>query len=120
MIIAINLPDLVYVFLAFTQTTNLWLVSLMVGIEQLGYGFGFTAYMLYLIYISDGEYKTSHYAIATGFMALGMMIPGMWSGWLQELIGYQNFFIWICIATIPGFIMAKLVKIDPEFGKKSE
>lgn len=120
MIIAINLPDLVYVFLAFTQTTNLWLVSLMVGIEQLGYGFGFTAYMLYLIYISDGEYKTSHYAIATGFMALGMMIPGMWSGWLQELIGYKHFFIWICIATIPGFIMAKLVKIDPEFGKKSE
>lgn len=120
MIIAINLPDLVYVFLSYTQTTNLWLISLMVGIEQLGYGFGFTAYMLYLIYISDGEYKTSHYAIATGFMALGMMIPGMWSGWLQELIGYQNFFIWICIATIPGFVMAKLVKIDPEFGKKSE
>jgi PAT family beta-lactamase induction signal transducer AmpG len=120
MIIAINLPDLVYVFLSMTQTTNLWLISLMVGIEQLGYGFGFTAYMLYLIYISEGEYKTSHYAIATGFMALGMMIPGMWSGWLQELIGYQNFFIWICIATIPGFIMAKVVKIDPEFGKKSE
>ena len=120
MIIAINLPDLVYVFLAYTQTSGLWMVSLMVGIEQLGYGFGFTAYMLFLIYISDGEYKTSHYAIATGFMALGMMIPGMWSGWLQELIGYQNFFIWICIATIPGFIMAKLVKIDPEFGKKSE
>lgn len=120
MIIAINLPDLVYVFLAYTQYSNLWVVSLMVGIEQFGYGFGFTAYMLYLIYISDGEYKTSHYAIATGFMALGMMIPGMWSGWLQELIGYQNFFIWICIATIPGFIMAKLVKIDPEFGKKVE
>jgi PAT family beta-lactamase induction signal transducer AmpG len=120
MIIAINLPDLVYVFLAYSQTSDFWLISLMVGIEQLGYGFGFTAFMMFLIYIADGEYKTSHYAIATGFMALGMMIPGMWSGWLQELIGYQNFFIWICIATIPGFIMAKLVKIDPEFGKKSE
>jgi PAT family beta-lactamase induction signal transducer AmpG len=119
MIISINLPDIVYVLLAYVQTSNLWFVSAMVAIEQLGYGFGFTAYMLYLIYISDGEYKTSHYAIATGFMALGMMIPGMWSGWLQELIGYKYFFIWICIATIPGFIMAKLVKIDPEFGKKS-
>lgn len=118
MIIAINLPDIVYVLLAYVQTSNLWFVSAMVAIEQLGYGFGFTAYMLYLIYISDGAYKTSHYAIATGFMALGMMIPGMWSGWLQELIGYKYFFIWICIATIPGFIMAKLVKIDPEFGKK--
>ena len=118
MIISINLPDIVYVLLAYVQTSNLWFVGAMVAIEQLGYGFGFTAYMLYLIYISDGEYKTSHYAIATGFMALGMMIPGMWSGWLQELIGYKYFFIWICIATIPGFIMAKLVKIDPEFGKK--
>lgn len=118
MIIAINLPDIVYVLLAYVQTSNLWFVSAMVAIEQLGYGFGFTAYMLYLIYISDGAYKTSHYAIATGFMALGMMIPGMWSGWLQELIGYKYFFIWICISTIPGFIMAKLVKIDPEFGKK--
>ncbi len=119
MIIAINLPDLVYVFLSYTQTTDLWLISLMVGIEQLGYGFGFTAYMLYLIYISEGEYKTSHYAIATGFMALGMMIPGMWSGWLQELIGYQHFFIWICISTIPGFIITYFLKIDPEFGKKT-
>ncbi len=118
MIISINLPDLAYVFLAYAQSSNLWFVGSIVAIEQLGYGFGFTAYMLYLIYISDGEYKTSHYAIATGFMALGMMIPGMWSGWLQELIGYKYFFIWICIATIPGFIMAKLVKIDPEFGKK--
>ncbi|MCL6494404.1 MAG: MFS transporter [Ignavibacterium sp.] len=120
MIISINLPDVVYVILAYAQTANLLFISAMVAIEQLGYGFGFTAYMLYLIYISDGEYKTSHYAIATGFMALGMMIPGMWSGWLQELIGYKYFFIWICIATIPGFIMAKLVKIDPEFGIKSD
>lgn len=120
MIISINLPDLVYVFLAYVQPTSLVLISVMVAIEQLGYGFGFTAYMLYLIYVSEGEYKTSHYALATGFMALGMMIPGMWSGWLQELIGYQHFFIWICIATIPGFIITYFLKIDPEFGKKTE
>lgn len=119
MLIAINLPDLVYVYLSFTQTTNFLLINLCVAIEQFGYGFGFTAYMLYLIYISDGEHKTAHYAIATGFMALGMMLPGMFSGWLQEIIGYQHFFVWVCIATIPGFIVAKFVSIDPEFGKKN-
>jgi MFS transporter, PAT family, beta-lactamase induction signal transducer AmpG len=119
MIIAINLPDLVYVYLSFTQTTNFVIINTMVAIEQFGYGFGFTAYMLYLIYISEGDHKTSHYAIATGFMALGMMIPGMFSGWLQEIIGYKHFFVWVCIATIPAFIVAKFVKIDPEFGKKA-
>ena len=120
MIISINLPDLVYVFLSYVQPTNFLIINIMVAIEQLGYGFGFTAFMLFLIYISEGEYKTSHYALATGFMALGMMIPGMWSGWLQELIGYRYFFIWICIATIPGFIITYFLKIDPEFGRKKE
>lgn len=120
MLIAINLPDLVYVYLSYSQTTNFFLINLCVAIEQFGYGFGFTAYMLYLIYISDGEHKTAHYAIATGFMALGMMLPGMFSGWLQEIIGYRHFFVWVCIATIPGFIVAKFVSIDPEFGKKTE
>ena len=120
MIIAINLPDLVYVYLSYTQTTNFLLINLMVSIEQFGYGFGFTAFMLYLIYISEGDHKTSHYAIATGFMALGMMIPGMFSGWLQEIIGYQHFFIWVCIATVPGLIVAKFINIDPGFGRKNE
>ena len=73
-----------------------------------------------LIYISRGERKTAHYAIATGFMALGMMIPGMFSGWLQDLIGYQNFFVWVLIATIPSFLVAARIKIDPTFGKKKE
>ncbi|TAD98236.1 MAG: MFS transporter, partial [Bacteroidetes bacterium] len=89
-----------------------------VAIEQFGYGFGFTAYMLYTIYISEGEHKTSNYAIGTGFMALGMMLPGMWSGWLQDIIGYQNFFIWVMISTIPCFLAATWVKIDANFGKK--
>jgi PAT family beta-lactamase induction signal transducer AmpG len=71
-----------------------------------------------MIYVSRGEHATAHYALCTGFMALGMMIPGMFSGWLQEMIGYSNFFVWICFATIPGFVMAKLITIDPEFGKK--
>jgi PAT family beta-lactamase induction signal transducer AmpG len=118
MLIAINLPDLVYVYLAATQTSNFILINICVAVEQFGYGFGFTAFMLYLIYISEGEYKTAHYAIATGLMALGMMLPGMISGWIQEQIGYLNFFIWVCISTIPAFIITKFIKIDPEFGKK--
>ena len=92
-----------------------------VAIEQLGYGFGFTAYMLYLIYIAEGEHKTAHYAIGTGFMALGMMLPGMAAGWIQDTIGYTPFFIWVCICTLPGILASVLVrnKIDPAFGKKS-
>jgi PAT family beta-lactamase induction signal transducer AmpG len=118
MLIAINLPDLVYVYLAATQTSDFILINICVAIEQFGYGFGFTAFMLYLIYISEGEFKTAHFAIATGFMALGMMLPGMISGWIQEQLGYQNFFIWVCISTLPAFIITKFVKIDPLFGKK--
>lgn len=120
MIIAINLPNVVYVYMAYVQPADFLIINLMVAIEQFGYGFGFTAFMLYLIYIAEGDHKTSHYAIATGFMALGMMIPGMFSGWLQEIIGYKHFFIWVCIATIPAFIIAKFIPLDPHFGKKSE
>lgn len=116
MLIAINVPDLLYVYLSYIQPTNIFIIYTCVAIEQLGYGFGFTAYMMYMIYISEGEYKTSHYAIATGFMALGMMIPGMFSGMIQEAIGYKYFFIWVCIATIPSFILAKFIPISSSFG----
>ena len=119
MLVAINIPNLVYVYLAYTQTTDFLLINAAVALEQFGYGFGFTAFILYLIYISEGKFKTAHYAIATGFMALGMMLPGMISGWIQEQIGYQQFFIWVCISTIPAFIITKYVSIDPEFGKKT-
>jgi PAT family beta-lactamase induction signal transducer AmpG len=120
MVIAINLPNAVYVFLAMFQPDNFWVVTAGVAIEQFGYGFGFTAYMLYCIYISQGEHKTTHYAISTGFMALGMMLPGMVSGWLQELIGYSNFFVWVVIATVPAFIVTAYIPLDSEFGKKSK
>jgi len=119
MLIALNVPDLLYVFLAYTQPTNLLIINACVALEQFGYGLGFTAYMMYMIYISEGEYKTSHYAIATGFMALGMMLPGMFSGMIQEAIGYKYFFIWVCIATIPSFILAKYISIDSSFGKRN-
>ena len=120
MALAINLPDALYIYLSEVHP-DAWQVIVAVAIEQLGYGFGFTAYMLYLIYIAEGEHKTAHYAIGTGFMALGMMLPGMAAGWIQDTIGYTPFFIWVCICTLPGILASVLVrnKIDPAFGKKS-
>lgn len=118
MVIAMNLPNLVYVFLSFTMPSSLWITGGSIAIEQFGYGFGFTAYMLYMIYVSEGKHKTAHFAITTGFMALGMMIPGMISGWLQEIIGYKNFFVWVMLCTIPSFLVIPFLNIDPAFGKK--
>jgi PAT family beta-lactamase induction signal transducer AmpG len=121
MAFAMNLPNLVFVYLSYATPQSMWLISASVAVEQFGYGFGFTAYMLYMIYFAAGNHKTAHYAICTGFMALGMMLPGMISGWIQEIVGYQNFFIWVVICTIPGFIVLKFVKIDPAFGiRKNE
>jgi PAT family beta-lactamase induction signal transducer AmpG len=120
MVCAIHLPDTMFIYLSQVQPQNFLMINLAVAIEQFGYGFGFTAYMLYMIMVSEGEYKTAHYAICTGFMALGMMLPGMFSGWLQEQIGYQHFFLWVLLSTIPGFVVAAFVKVDPEFGKKKE
>lgn len=118
MVLAMNLPNLVYVFLSFVQPQNLGIITTAIVVEQFGYGFGFTAYMLFMIHLSNGKHQTAHYALCTGFMALGMMIPGMISGWLQELLGYQNFFIWVMICTIPGFIIVNFLKIDSHFGTK--
>lgn len=119
-VLSINLPNLVYVFLSYVQPEQYWIVISAVAVEQFGYGFGFTAYTLYMLYVSAGKYKTAHYAFSTGVMALGMMLPGMISGWLQETLGYQHFFIWVMICTIPGFIMAKIIKVDKNFGLKKE
>ena len=118
MVFIIHLPDLAFVYLSQMQPESFFLINAAVALEQFGYGFGFTAYMLFMIMVSEGEHKTAHYAICTGFMALGMMIPGMFSGALQEAIGYQSFFLWVIASTIPGFIVAALVKVEPEFGKK--
>jgi PAT family beta-lactamase induction signal transducer AmpG len=101
-----------------TKQVGLWTVGTCVALEQFGYGFGFTAYMLYMIYIARGGHQTAHYAICTGFMALGMMLPGMWSGWLQEKLGYPHFFIWVLAATLPGFIVTALAPLDAGFGKR--
>lgn len=120
MLIAINLPNAVYIYLSYVLPDSVFIVSLCVAVEQFGYGFGFTAYMLYMIYVSDGKHKTAHFAITTGFMALGMMLPGMISGWLQEMMGYKIFFIWVLVSTIPAFVVSKFIDINSDFGKKTE
>jgi PAT family beta-lactamase induction signal transducer AmpG len=118
MALAIHLPNAAFLFLAYAQPESRWLITLAVAIEQFGYGFGFTAYLLYCIYISRGEHETVHYALCTGFMALGMMIPGMWSGGLQELVGYRHFFVWIMLASIPSFLTVAFIPLDAQFGRK--
>ncbi len=118
MVCAITLPDAVYIYLSYCLPDNLYIINACVFVEQFGYGFGFTAYMLYLIYYSRGNYKTSHYALCTAFMALSMMIPGLFAGQLQEAVGYQSFFLIVMACCIVTFVMAALIKIDPEFGKK--
>ena len=120
MAVCINLPDAVYVYLAYSQPMpeNIMLY-LSIALEQFGYGFGFIAYTLYMLYyVSESRYKTAEYAICTSLMALGMMLPGMISGSLQELLGYQHFFIYVLICTIPGFLIIPFLRIDPAFGIK--
>lgn len=115
MVLSITLPDAVYIFLAYFQPDNITWISTCVFVEQFGYGFGFTAYMLYLIYFSRGESSTAHYAFCTGFMALGMMLPGMVAGYLQEAVGYLNFFIIAMVLCVLTFMVAHLVKIEKDF-----
>ena len=120
MALAITLPDVVFIYLSMALPESLLIVNVCVFIEQFGYGFGFAAYMLFLIYYSDGEYKTAHYAICTAFMAMGLMLPGMISGWLQEHLGYVNFFWWVMGCCIVTLLVTSFLKIDPDFGKKSK
>lgn len=117
MVWAISLPDIVYVYLSYAQPANLYVISSCLFIEQLGYGFGFTAYMLFLIYYARGTHETAHYAIATAFMAAGMMLPGMMAGALQEWMGYRGFFIWVMACCAVTFIVSGFLKIDRDFGK---
>lgn len=129
MALSLTLPCAFYYVLAITQPASFTWVCTAVAIEQFGYGFGFTAFMLYLIYFSQGPNKTSHYAFCTAFMALGMMLPGMAAGWIHERLnelhifsaanpGYINFFLWILISSLATFAVCLAVKIDPAFGLK--
>ena len=120
MAIGMTLPCLSFVYLSEFMPTNMVNIAVAIAIEQFGYGFGFTAYMLYLIYFAQGEYPTAHYAISTAFMALGMMLPGMVSGYIQEQLGYFNFFVWVIICCAATFLVSAQLKIDPSFGKKQQ
>jgi PAT family beta-lactamase induction signal transducer AmpG len=119
MVLAVHVTNLAFVYLAFAMPANLAVVATAIAIEQFGYGFGFAAYLLFMILVADGPHKTAHYAICTGFMALGMMLPGMASGWIQAQLGYANFFVWVCVATLPSIAVTALVKIPPDFGRKA-
>ena len=121
MALAINIPNTVYIFMSYALPSNLYVINSMIAIEQFGYGFGFTGYMLYMLYVAgQGKHETAHFALTTGFMALGMMIPGMISGYIQEFLGYQHFFIYVILCTIPSFVALYFIKIDAGFGKKVE
>jgi PAT family beta-lactamase induction signal transducer AmpG len=119
MLLAIHLPDAAFIYLAYAQPTSHALIQACVAVEQFGYGFGFTAFVVYMIYLARGPHATAHYAIATGFMALGMMFPGMWSGWLEDHIGYRHFFSWVILATVPSFFVAMWIPLEAGFGKKT-
>jgi PAT family beta-lactamase induction signal transducer AmpG len=123
LLLAMNLPNLLYVWLAWAQPEGLAVVAAALAVEQFGYGFGFTAYMVFMLWVAGGPdgaspHKTAHYALCTGFMALGMMLPGMAAGWLQEQLGYTAFFAWCCVATLPGFVAAAWARIPRDFGKE--
>lgn len=120
MVAAITVPDLVYVLMSTIMSSNLWLVCSCLFVEQFGYGFGFTVLTLYMLYYSQGEYKTSHYSICTGISYLGLMIPGMFSGYLKDAVGYQTFFLIVIGACAITVAMAALIKIDPDFGKEKK
>jgi MFS transporter, PAT family, beta-lactamase induction signal transducer AmpG len=120
MALGMNIPISVYIYLSYVQPMpgNI-LIYLSIALEQFGYGFGFTGYMLFMLhYVGESKYKTAEYAIATSLMALGMMLPGMISGVVKELLGYQHFFIYVIICAVPGIIAIKFLKINPAFGIK--
>ncbi|MBO4443371.1 MAG: MFS transporter [Bacteroidaceae bacterium] len=120
MVWAISLPDVVYIWMSYAQPSSLPLIASCLFVEQFGYGFGFTAYMLFLLYYARGSHETAHYAIATAFMAAGMMLPGMFAGYLQEWMGYRLFFIWVTACCLVTFLVTAFLRIDPSFGKKEK
>ena len=118
MVVAITLPDIVYVYMSYAMPSNLILISTCLFVEQFGYGLGFTALTLYMLYFSKGTFQTSHYAFCTAISYLGLMVPGMISGYLKDLMGYQMFFVMVMALCTITFIVTALIKVDPEFGKK--
>lgn len=117
-VLALTLPDLVYVWMSYAMPTNIYVISSCLFVEQFGYGLGFTALTLYMLFFAQGDYKTSHYAICTAISYLGLMLPGMASGWLKDMMGYRHFFLAVMACCAVTFIVTAFIKVDPEFGKK--
>jgi PAT family beta-lactamase induction signal transducer AmpG len=120
MVFGFTLPNIVYVYLSYGLPSSLMVINVCVFIEQFGYGFGLTAYTLYLIYYCRGEFRTSHYALASAMMSLSMMVPGLFAGALQEMLGYRHFFIVAVLCCAVTFLVTAFLKIDPDFGKEEE
>ena len=119
MIFVMHVPIAVFLLLALFRPESLPVISAALAVEQFGYGFGFTAYMVYLMMFAEGEHKTAHYAICTGFMAASILLPGMAAGWLQDHLGYVHYFGLVCVATIPSFVATALIKVEPAYGRKT-
>ena len=120
MVCAITLPDVVYIYLSYSLNSDIIVVSSCLFIEQFGYGLGFTVLTLYMLFYSQGKFKTSHYSICTGISYLGLMLPGMVSGYLKDMVGYRLFFIIVMACCAITFLVTAFLKIDPEFGKKEK
>ena len=118
MALSMNVPNIFFLLLSIFKPVSLFLIGGVVVIEQFGYGFGIAAFFMFLIHVANGISKTSHYAIATGFMGLGMMLPGMVSGFIQQYLGYPKFFVWCLLAGIPALFLIKKLDFPTDFGKK--
>ena len=118
MVCAITLPDVVYIYLSYTLNADIIMVSSCLFVEQFGYGLGFTVLTLYMLFYSHGKFKTSHYSICTGISYLGLMLPGMMSGYIKDYVGYKMFFIIVMACCLITFIVTAFLKIDPDFGKR--
>ena len=120
MVCAITLPDAVYIYLSYSLNSDIVMVSSCLFVEQFGYGLGFTVLTLYMLFYSQGKFKTSHYSICTGISYLGLMLPSMVSGYLKDILGYRHFFIVVMACCVITFLVTVYLKIDPDFGKKEK
>jgi PAT family beta-lactamase induction signal transducer AmpG len=115
-----TLTNVVYLLLSLQQISDLRIISLLVFIQQAGYGLGFCALTFALTYFSGGHFRTIHYSICSGMMATSLMVPGIFSGWLQAELGYHRFFLLVLAVSIVTYIVTALVKIPSEFGKRQQ
>ncbi len=120
LVAAMHVPNAVFLALAWWQPQSLPLVSAALALEQFGYGLGFSVYLVAMMAFAGERHPTAHYALCTGFMALGMMLPGLWSGWLQSWLGYAGFFSWVLVATLPSLAATALLRVPDRFGQPTD